>query len=131
MLQFYRIERSFIDINTGKILLSSYDLQDGCFDSKPDNEHIELTWDNIERIDFGHMLHYPDITKHKKGIVLEFGRIWGDWYRYRQWLKEDLNIEYVIEYIPVQKSIKSILEYHNSDLAIQYLLERGINCLWT
>lgn len=43
--------------------------------------------------------------------------------------KDNLKFKLVSKYIKRNPSIKEILEYYDGDVGIQYLIERGINCI--
>ena len=130
MLQFYKEVHSIVDRDTGDVLdhYSAWDYI--CDEEKPKDKCLILTWDNIEesleKIKKAHIMHDPLLSKHRKGFLFIVGTWWNKTYRFKQWKRPELNLEYDIEYMPVNMSIKDILNYDNSDLAIQYLLERGI-----
>lgn len=94
-------------------------------ENHPDTDVININWDNAEEkirkldiwLPFG-------ITKRRKGLKLFF---WDDLFtNVKQW-KEDLNIEIKTTWREYKPTIKEIMSFHNSDKAIQYLVERGLN----
>ena len=91
----------------------------------PDTGIININWDNAEEeickldvwLPFG-------ITKRRKGLKLFF---WDDLFtNVKQW-KEDLDIEIKTSWREYKPKIKEIIDFHDSDKAIQYLVERGLN----
>ena len=94
-------------------------------ENHPDTDVININWDNaeeeIQKLDiwlpFG-------ITKRRKGLKLFF---WDDLFtNVKQW-KEDLNIEIKTTWREYKPTIKEIMSFNDSDKAIQYLVERGLN----
>ena len=65
---------------------------------------------------------YSSLTR--KGLKLFF---WDDLFTsVKQW-KEDLDIEIKTTWKEYQPSIKMLMNFYDSDKAIQYLVERGLN----
>lgn len=94
-------------------------------ESHPDTDVININWNNaeeeIQKLDiwlpFG-------ITKRRKGLKLFF---WDDIFtNVKQW-KDDLDIEIKTTWREYKPTIKEIMKFHDSDKAIQYLVERGLN----
>ena len=92
----------------------------------PITKDIDITWNNAEEevnkldswsVPFG-------ITKTKKGLKIFY---WDDLFNnVKQW-KEDLNMSIETVWIEYKPSLKEIINFPDSDKAIQYLVERGLN----
>ena len=91
----------------------------------PDADVININWDSAEREIYKLGLCLPfGITKRRKGLKLFF---WDDLFTsVKQW-KEDLDIEIKTTWKEYQPSIKMLMNFYDSDKAIQYLVERGLN----
>lgn len=92
-------------------------------------EIININWDNAEEeinkfdswsIPFG-------ITKTRKGLKIFW---WDEFTNIKQW-KTDLNMKIETTWQEYKPSLKEIIDFSDSDKAIQYLVEKGlieINC---
>lgn len=91
----------------------------------PDADVININWDSAEREIYKLGLCLPfGMTKRRKGLKLFF---WDDLFTsVKQW-KEDLDIEIKTTWKEYQPSIKMLMNFYDSDKAIQYLVERGLN----
>ncbi len=94
-------------------------------ESHPDTDVININWDNAEEEIQKLCIWLPfGITKKRKGLKLFF---WDDLFtNVKQW-KEDLNIEIKTTWREYKPTIKEIMSFNDSDKAIQYLVERGLN----
>lgn len=94
-------------------------------ESHPNENIIKVNWDNVEEEIYKLGLCLPfGITKRRKGLKLFF---WDDLFTsVKQW-KEDLDIEIKTSWREYKPTIKEIMDFKDSDKAIQYLVERGIN----
>lgn len=94
-------------------------------ESHPGTDVIKINWDNAEEEIQKLGLCLPfGITKRRKGLKLFF---WNNlFFNVKQW-KEDLNIEITTTWKEYQPSIKMLMNFYDSDKAIQYLAERGLN----
>jgi hypothetical protein len=94
-------------------------------ENHPNTDIIKVNWDNaeeeIQKLDiwlpFG-------ITKKRKGLQLFFHDYLFK--NVKQW-KEDLDIEIKTSWREYKPSLKEIMNFKDSDKAIQYLVERGFN----
>ena len=93
-------------------------------ESHPYTDVIKINWDNAEEEIQKHDIWLPfGITKRRKGLKLFF---WDDLFTsVKQW-KEDLDIEIKTSWIEYKPTIKEIMDFKDSDKAIQYLVERGL-----
>lgn len=91
----------------------------------PGTDVIKIYCDNAEKeiqkldiwLPFG-------ITRRRKGLKLFF---WDDLFtNVKQW-KEDLDIEIKTHWREYKPSLKEIINFKDSDKAIQYLVERGLS----
>lgn len=87
-------------------------------------EIININWDNAEEeinkfdswsIPFG-------ITKTRKGLKIFW---WDELTNIKQW-KTDLNMKIETVWHEYKPSLKEIIDFLDSDKAIQYLVERGL-----
>ena len=84
-----------------------------------------VTWANVEQFngDYGFYVQHK-----KKGKVIHFN-LWNNYFRpIKQW-KADTTKLWLKTYYTEAKyiSINQILDYPKNEVAIQYLIERGIN----
>ena len=91
----------------------------------PDTDVININGDSAEREIYKLGLCLPfGITKRRKGLKLFF---WNDMFpNIKQW-RDDLNIEIKTTWREYKPTIKEIMDFKDSDKAIQYLVERGLN----
>ena len=91
-------------------------------ESHPYTDVIKINWDNAEEEIQKHDIWLPfGITKRRKGLKLFF---WDDLFTsVKQW-KEDLDIEIKTSWIEYKPTIKEIMDFKDSDKAIQYLVEK-------
>ena len=97
-------------------------------ESHPNENIIKVNWDNAEEEILKIKNVYPilpfEIIKKRKGLKLFF---WNNlFFNVKQW-KEDLNIEITTTWKEYQPSIKMLMNFYDSDNAIQYLAELGLN----
>lgn len=125
MLRFYDVRHSIIDTDSGKTLFVISNFYDICTDTNPETQHILLSWDNINKVEFDIPFVCTEIKKCRKGRKLSFSMMFDN-FEYKEWKREGLDLVYKIEYVEIYKSIKEILNYYDGDKAIRYLIERGI-----
>ena len=91
-------------------------------ESHPYTDVIKINWDNAEEEIQKHDIWLPfGITKRRKGLKLFF---WDDLFTsVKQW-KEDLDIEIKTSWREYKPTIKEIMDFKDSDKAIQYLVEK-------
>lgn len=94
-------------------------------ESHPYTDVIKINWDNAEEeIQKIHILLPFGIMKKRKGLKLF---LWDDLFtNVKQW-KEDLDIEIKTSWREYKPTIKEIMDFKDSDKAIQYLVERGLS----
>lgn len=95
--------------------------------NNPKNEVIEVTWDNLEKVykKYGLVASFHYYNK-KKGRVIEF---FNKFLYLKEWKHPNINIKIKVEYEEANPSLKKILNYHDGEAAIKYLVERGINII--
>lgn len=124
MLKFY-VPETIVSINNMSPF--SIDLHYDCIsESPPKTEKIIANWSNIEaEINNKLDIWLPfGITKTRRGLKLFF---WDDLFtNVKQW-KENLNVEIKTTWTEYNPTIKEIMSFRDSDKAIQYLVERGLN----
>lgn len=102
-------------------------------DTMPMDQKFQYGWDNIEEYLKAHCtvlgsLHVYAVHT-KKGWKCDphtdcfFNKT------YKQWKKDPLDIQVTVTFEPAKLSLNQILNWYDSDEAIQYLLERGMNCI--
>lgn len=131
MLKFYRCY--FETINKGQVMYgdSSRVLIDE--KNKPQNETIQITWDNLEQV---HQKYGIDVGfnvwTRKKGRVISFfngNLIFRKDYEkdLKEWKDKKLNLQLKVSVKECQVSIQDVLDWYDSEKAIQYLKERGLS----
>lgn len=94
-------------------------------ENHPNTDVIKINWNNVEQEIYKIGLHLPfGITKRRKGLQLFFHDYLFK--NVKQW-KEDLDIEIKTSWREYKPSLKEIMNFKDSDKAIQYLVERGLN----
>lgn len=94
-------------------------------ENHPNTDVIKINWNNVEQEIYKIGLHLPfGITKRRKGLQLFFHDYLFK--NFKQW-KEDLDIEIKTSWREYKPSLKEIMNFKDSDKAIQYLVERGLN----
>ena len=90
-----------------------------------------LNWDNITQFYKSHSLKCNfNLWESKKGKLIsffDFNIFKKETWDIKEW-KNDLNLLVVWEYEEYKPTIDSILKYYDSEKAIKYLKERGIQC---
>ena len=98
-----------------------------CDENKVDNWRVRLTWENLtemyHKIGFGRCAF--SIYNMRKGRQISFRDTWP-WQEPKEWKGKELDIEVQAEWIEREVSIRDVLEYHDSSVAIQYLNERNL-----
>ena len=94
-------------------------------EEEPHDSVTKITWDNIEDLYKYATCEIKDCKKGRRLHVLENLDI--DGFRLKEWKEPDLTFEVKITYKMLKPSIKTILEHHDGEAAIKYLLERGIS----
>lgn len=124
MLKFY-VPETIISINN----IDPFPIglfADKISESPPGTKIVKINWDNIEEEinKLGIWLPFG-LTKTRRGLKLFF---WDDLFfaNIKQW-KEDLNIEIKTTWKEYKPTIKEIIDFRDSDKAIQYLVERGLD----
>ena len=100
-------------------------------DKKPDDGSLLLNWDNISQFYKSHSLKCSfnlwELKKGKSISFFNFNIFKKETWDIKEW-KDDLNLLVVWEYEEYKPTIDSILKYYDSEKAIKYLKERGIQC---
>ena len=96
-----------------------------CDESKVDNWRVKVTWDNLtelwERI--GGLSCGFTIWNMKRGRQLSFSNTWP-WQEPKEWKHADPQIEIECYWSERKVSIQDVMEWHDSEKAMQYLKER-------
>ena len=97
-----------------------------CDESKIDNWRVKVTWDNLaelwERI--GGLCCGFSIWNMKRGRQLSFADTWP-WQEPKEWKHADPQIEIECCWSERQVSIQDVMEWYDSEKAMQYLKEHG------
>ena len=136
MLEFYR--EKVITYHNGEYIGSELG---GVYleNKKPQDKTVELTWDNLlENYRKEGMFYRFGWNKFKKGLVVSFYSEDISIIEYiknknkrdvHQWKDSSLNITIEYKYEKVNRSISEVLEYHDNEKAIRYLVERGLTVI--
>lgn len=93
---------------------------------------IPITWGNLKEVYYNFGLELPfNIWDFKRGRVISFfeGCLTDKNRRdIKEWKTPELNMKLVITYEVIPCSLNDILNYWNSEKAIQYLRERNLSC---
>lgn len=93
---------------------------------------IPITWENLKEVYYNFGLELPfNIWDFKRGRVISFfeGCLTDKNRRdIKEWKTPELNMKLVITYEVIPCSLNDILNYWNSEKAIQYLRERNLSC---
>lgn len=117
-----------------KIIINGEEIQsiklygDEIKNEKPEDICENINWNNILKLADDTWYSYFGVKKRRKGFVLSIYDDWRDRIVYKQW-KEDLNMKIVTEWKEIVPSIDMILKFHDGNNAIEYLVERGMNCI--
>lgn len=95
-------------------------------------ETIPITWENLKEVYYDYGLNFPfNYWNFKRGRVISFfegGLTDKNRRDIKEWKTPTLNIKLVITYEIFPCSLNDILNYWNSEKAIQYLRERNLSC---
>ena len=93
---------------------------------------IPITWENLKEVYYNFGLELPfNIWDFKRGRVISFfeGCLTDKNRRdIKEWKTPELNMKFVITYEVIPCSLNTILNYWDSEKAIQYLRERNLSC---
>lgn len=93
---------------------------------------IPITWENLKEVYYDYGLNFPfNYWNFKRGRVISFfegGLTDKNRRDIKEWKTPTLNIKLVITYEIFPCSLNDILNYWNSEKAIQYLRERNLSC---
>lgn len=93
---------------------------------------IPITWENLKEVYYNFGLELPfNIWDFKRGRVISFfeGCLTDKNRRdIKEWKTPELNMKLVITYEVIPCSLNTILNYWDSEKAIQYLRERNLSC---
>lgn len=99
-----------------------------CAETPPKEESVLLTWDNIEEQYKKLGLVVPfTLLKTKRGKKLVFFH--GEHRTIKEWKTMEPCIYIAVETKEVNLPIEEVLEYHDGQKAIQYLVERGLSII--
>ena len=129
MLHYYRV--LFATYNNGVKVgnTSGFIIAD---ESEVKEKTIPITWENLKEVYYNFGLELPfNIWDFKRGRVISFfeGCLTDKNRRdIKEWKTPELNIKLVITYEVIPCSLNDILNYWDSEKAIQYLRERNLSC---
>lgn len=93
---------------------------------------IPITWENLKEVYYDYCLNFPfNYWNFKRGRVISFfegGLTDKNRRDIKEWKTPTLNIKLVITYEAFPCSLNDILNYWDSEKAIQYLRERNLSC---
>lgn len=95
-------------------------------------ETIPITWKNLEEVYYNYSPNFPfNYWNFKRGRVISFfkgGLIDKNRRDIKEWKIPELNMKLVITYKVCRCSLNDIINYWDSEKAIQYLRERNLSC---
>lgn len=101
-------------------------------ESEVKEKTIPITWENLEEVYYDYGLELPfNYCNFKRGRVISFfSGAFCDKNRrdIKEWKTPELNMKLIITYEVMPCSLNDILNYWNSEKAIQYLRERNLSC---
>lgn len=97
-----------------------------CDESKIDNWRVKVTWDNLAELweQIGGLGCGFTIWNMKRGRQLSLSNTWP-WQEPKEWKHVDPQIEIECCWSECEVSIQDVMEWYDSEKAIQYLKERG------
>ena len=129
MLHYYRV--LFATYNNGVKVgnTSGFIIAD---ESEVKEKTIPITWENLEEVYYNYGLNFPfNYWNFKRGRVISFfegGLTDKNRRDIKEWKTLVLNMKLVITYKVVPCSLNDIINYWDSEKAIQYLRERNLSC---
>ncbi len=122
MLNYYLV--CYATLHEGKVINNtiSHAILDET--TSTETQHVPITWGNLGEINEKYGLFVAfNVWNCRKGRKIEFFS-WRN--AIKEWKTTDPNLELRITYTPYNASIEEILQYHDGDKAIQYLVEHGL-----
>lgn len=129
MLHYYRVLYTTYNNGVKVGYTSGFTIAD---ESEVKEETIPITWENLEEVYYNYGPNFPfNYWNFKRGRVISFFEgAFCD--KNRRDIHErktpELNMKLVITYKVVPCSLNDILNYWDSEKAIQYLRERNLSC---
>lgn len=100
-----------------------------CESSEIKNQSTAITWENVEEKfskNSFEMCFYLMFSRKGKIIYYNDGKHFMD-RKIKEWKTPNLNIQFTTEYKEQKISMHELMKYHNADVAIQYMKERGLD----
>ena len=98
-------------------------------ENMPDNTCEYIDWNNFSEVYAEQPLkQILNLKNKRKGLVVDVFTNDFEVTRYEQW-QDKLSIKVITEWKEVTPSINQILNFYDGDVAIKYLVERGMNCI--
>lgn len=115
--------------NNGQLVNGYYSsVEKILLDKIPQDKEIKFTWDNLNELYEKYGIQMPtNLWNCKRGRMITFIGTGKDTKRVREW-KNELNLTLKIEYVNISHcmSITDVLNWHESEKAIKYLKEKGL-----
>ena len=129
MLHYYRVLYTTYNNEVEVGHTSGFTIAD---ENKIKEKTIPITWENLKEVYYDFGLELPfNIWDFKRGRVISFfeGCLTDKNRRdIKEWKTPELNMKLVITYEVMPCSLNDILNYWDSEKAIQYLRERNLSC---
>lgn len=131
MLKFYRCY--YETINKGQMMYGDFARVLVDENDKPQNETIQITWDDLEQIHKKYGIYVGfNVWTRKKGRIISFFEgsiIFKKEYEkdLKEWKEKDLDLQFKVSVKEYTPSIQEVLDWHDGEKAIQYLKERGLS----
>lgn len=127
MLHLYTSVTTFL-IN-GRLVRTEHVYKDKLQEDIPENTFEYFNWDDIcETSKKVPLNHFFKVEKKKRGLVFRILCNCLDYEEYKQW-RDELNIQVITEWEEIIPSLNQLLNFHDGNKAIEYLVERGMNCI--
>ena len=123
MLKFYYVD--YTTYYKGRKVGQSmaYALRD---ETNANDYRVKITWENLNEVVKGIGLSCGfSVWNMKKGRQISFSNTWP-WQEPKEWKHADPQIEIECRWTEREVSIQEVLNWHNSEKAIQYLNERNL-----
>jgi hypothetical protein len=123
MLKFYYVDYTTYYKGRKVGQCTAYALRD---EANANDYRVKITWENLNEVikDIGFSCRFS-VWNKKKGRQISFSNTWP-WQEPKEWKHADPQIEIECRWTEREVSIQEVLEWHNSEKALQYLNERNL-----
>ena len=123
MLKFYYVDYTTYYKGREVSQCTAYALRD---EANANDYRVKITWENLNEVMKGIGLSCGfSVWNMKKGRQISLSHTWP-WQEPKEWKHADPQIEIECRWTEREVSIQEVLNWHNSEKAIQYLNERNL-----